>query len=154
MVQAEQLKIEALPQQDVTLPRAGQPWPSIEGAIYAGLVPGFLNEPDYHLVLLADEAPARMKWAGAVSWAQSLGAELPSRNESAFLYAFHREQFSDDEWYWTGTQYSSGDAWAQDFHDGYQDDIDKSSECRARAVRRFNASILRSFEAAQVAEAA
>jgi hypothetical protein len=54
MVQAEQLKIEALPQQDVTLPRAGQPWPGINGAIYAGLVPGFLNDPDYHLVILAD----------------------------------------------------------------------------------------------------
>jgi hypothetical protein len=89
-------------------------------------------------------------------WARGLGADLPTRNESAFLYALHRDLFETSWYYWTSTQYSSGDAWAQDFHDGNQDYLDKSCECRARAVRRFNSSILQSFEApaAQLAEAA
>ncbi|MEI8324970.1 MAG: DUF1566 domain-containing protein [Betaproteobacteria bacterium] len=62
---------------------------------------------------------------------------LPSRNESALLYATCREHIETGYLYWTSTQYSADDAWGQGFGYGYQGNDDKSYEGRARAVRRL-----------------
>jgi hypothetical protein len=62
---------------------------------------------------------------------------LPSRFESALLYATVREQIELGDWYWTSTQYSSRNAWMQDFGLGDQDNDSKSSTARAVAVRRL-----------------
>lgn len=45
----------------------------------------------------------------------------------------------DPVWYWTSTQSASGSdsAWYQGFYSGCQDDLHKSNELRARAVRRL-----------------
>lgn len=50
-----------------TIPWPGQPWPGIDGSIYAGLCPGDLASAPYHLVLLADE-PASPKQAFLGGW--------------------------------------------------------------------------------------
>ncbi len=118
------------------VPVIGQPWPGIDG-VYAGVSRGENGEPDAHLVLLNAKADSNMKWEDAVAWAKGLGdgARLPTRFESALLYAHLQDQFDTDRWHWTGTQYSSGDAWGQDFDDGDQDIHGEKFEARARAVR-------------------
>jgi hypothetical protein len=119
-------------------PAIGQPWPGIDG-IYAGVSKGEEGQPDAHLVLLAAQPGRNMKWEDAVAWAQGLGdgARLPTRFESALLYAHLQDQFDTSNWHWTGTQYSSNYAWGQYFDDGRQDNGSKKAEARARAVRRL-----------------
>ena len=63
---------------------------------------------------------------------------LPSRFESALLYAMLRDQIELGDWYWTSTQLSAGYAWMQFFRYGYQHYYRKDNTGRARAVRRLN----------------
>ena len=121
------------------LPAIGAAWPGVAG-IYAGVARGLDGEPDGHLVLL-DVVPEKdLSWAEAVKWGEGLGdgARLPTRFESALLYANLRDKLDTERWHWTGTQYSSDDAWGQDFGYGYQLNYGKDVEARARAVRRFS----------------
>lgn len=122
---------------DARIPRIGQPWPA--GGIYAGVSRGEDGEPDAHLVLLAEKPEGDLAWQAAVDWAKGLGdgARLPTRFESALLYAHLQDQFETDRWHWTGTQYSASYAWGQFFDLGNQGISAKSYEARARAVRRF-----------------
>ena len=117
----------------------GAAWGAV--GTYAGLSRGEDGQPDGHLVLL-DAVPAEeLKWADAVKWAEGLGdgARLPTRFESALLYANLRDKFDTGCWYWTGTQYSADYAWLQNFNYGNQNDNDEKYAGRARAVRRFPA---------------
>lgn len=119
-------------------PSIGQPWPGVDG-IYVGISRGEGSEPDGHLVLLNARADQRMEWDGAVQWAQGLGdgARLPTRFESALIYANARDYVDTSVWHWTGTQASSGGAWGQNFISGSQDLSNVSAEAAVRAVRRF-----------------
>lgn len=123
-----------------TLPAIGQPWPGIDG-IYAGISRGEDGEPDGHMVLLNAQPEDDMSWDAAVEWTQGLGdgARLPTRFESALLYANVRDKLDTSCWHWTGTQYSSYYAWYQYFDYGDQYYYGKKAELRARAVRRLNA---------------
>lgn len=68
---------------------------------------------------------------------------LPSRFESALLYANLRDLLETGYWHWTSTQSSAINAWYQDFDGGYQRWSSKSSKGRARAVRRvFTHSVI------------
>lgn len=120
------------------VPAIGQPWPGIDG-VYAGVSRGENGEPDSHLVLLNAKPDRDMTWDQAVEWAKSLGddARLPTRFESALLYANVQDQLDTERWHWTGTQYSSYGAWYQYFGYGGQGYRDKLFEARARAVRRL-----------------
>jgi hypothetical protein len=119
-------------------PAIRQPWPGIDG-VYAGLSRGEDGEPDAHLVLLNAMPGRGLKWADAVEWAKSLGdgARLPTRLESALLYAHLQDKVDTERWHWTGTQYSSSDAWGQTFNNGYQLNYSKKAEGLCRAVRRL-----------------
>jgi hypothetical protein len=125
-------------------PAIGQPWPG-QGGIYAGLARGEDGAPDYHLVLAIEQPAVRVKWDAGMDWAKGVEADghqdfgLPTRFESALLYANLRDQFDTSAWYWTSTQYSDDYAWNQDFDSGYQGSSDKSYEGRVRAVRRLTA---------------
>ncbi len=115
----------------------GSAWGNV--GTYAGLSRGEDGEPDGHLVLL-DAVPAKdLNWPDAKAWAEGLGdgARLPTRFESALLYANVREKLDTERWHWTGTQYSESGAWSQYFGLGSQGSGDKKYEARARAVRRF-----------------
>lgn len=128
-------------------PAIGAQWPGIEGSAYAGIARGENGKPDYHLVLLADKPSEGLNWKDALAWAEKIGANLPTRDESALLYAHLRDRF-EGGWHWTSTQSSSYDAWGQCFYYGTQHDFIKKFEGPARAVRRFGTSVLQSFEGA------
>ena len=120
------------------IPRIGEAWPGIDG-IYAGVSRGENGEPDAHLVLLNAVPDHDLNWEDAIRWASDLGdgARLPTRFESALLYANLQDKLDASRWHWTRTQYSSYSAWGQGFSSGYQGYGDKSYEFRARAVRRL-----------------
>ncbi len=109
------------------------------GGIYAGITRGEDGQPDTHLFLLSDLPASKLKWSAAVDWASGLGggASLPTRTESALLYANLKTEIDSTEWHWTGKQYSDDYAWIQTFDNGYQNNCGKSYEGRCRAVRRL-----------------
>ncbi len=77
-------------------------------------------------------------WAKAVEWAKKQGGELPSRLDLLVLWQRAPKEF-EREWYWSSEQYAGhvASAWCQSFYHGGQDYYHKSSEFRARAVRRL-----------------
>jgi hypothetical protein len=105
-----------------------------DGEKYAGLV--HEDGAWKHLILLAGNLDAAT-WDKAMAWAGEQGGALPTRFEQAILYGNLRDEFKRD-WYWSGTQFAGGDAWAwsQTFVNGYQYYDDKADKLRARAVRR------------------
>lgn len=114
------------------------PFPLAVGEIYAGLS----RDPDtgawHHLILLPAVIDKVLTWQEAIDWAKSVGGELPTRFESALLYANVRDQIDQDYWYWTATQHASEPSWAwgQYFGYGLQSHYLKVIPTRARAVRR------------------
>ena len=77
-------------------------------------------------------------WKDAMSWADSIGGDLPNRVEQSLLFATAKEEF-EEYTYWSNqsNQSESGWAWGQRFISGYQDYYHESYELRARAVRRL-----------------
>lgn len=114
------------------------PFPLADGEVYAGLSRDHDTGAWHHLVLLPAITDKDLTWQKAIDWAKSVGGELPTRFESALLYANARDQVDTGTWYWTATPHASEPSWAwhQSFYCGYQDDDRKDSHCRARAVRR------------------
>jgi hypothetical protein len=111
--------------------------------IYAGIARGPELGDDHILELLEQEPPKeRMTWEEAKAWAESVGGALPTRKESALLFANVPECF-DAAWYWTSEQYAGDEAyaWCQYFVDGHQLNDHKSDEYRARAVRRLTLTL-------------
>ena len=108
-----------------------------EGEVNAGLcvVDGKFS---HWLILLPVTIDKDLKWQEAVDWAKSVGGELPTRFESALLYANVRDQIDQDYWYWTATQHASAPSWAwsQYFDYGKQNYYRKDGHRRACAVRR------------------
>lgn len=102
-----------------------------EGEIYVGRI------NDTAVILLPGDNDDAT-WEASTKWAKSIGGNLPNRIEQAMLWANHRDQFKKD-WYWSNETHhsASGYAWYQTFYDGFQYDIRKNDELRARAVRRL-----------------
>ena len=123
------------------LPAIGQPF---QGGIFAGVSRGEDGQPDAPLILPPDRPKAKLTWADAKAWAEGLGdgARLPTRFESALLYAHLRDQMNTDDYHWTNTPYSDGVVWVQLFSYGYQYGLHKAFKLLAVAVRRFNPSTL------------
>jgi hypothetical protein len=89
-----------------------------------------------HTILLpVDESVS--SWDAGMQLAKDLGGDLPDRAEQALFYKYMPEEFQKD-WYWSNTQHAgfSYGAWFQYFGNGHQYHLGKSSECRARPVRR------------------
>ena len=123
-------------------PRIGEYWIG-QGGIYCGLARGEDGQPDSHLILSTVEPEKYMDWNAAIEWAKTVSVDghtdftLPSRFESALLYANVRDKLKTDCWHWTGTQCSESYAWGQLFYDGTQDLSLKKFDARVRLVRRF-----------------
>ena len=130
---ALQLATGALPK--VTTTASTAIGDAFAGGIYAGISCGVDGAPDKHLVLLPGEA-VDVDWEAACAFAASVGGQLPTRAEQALLYANLKDQFQP-RWYWSSEQAGPSVAWGQSFILGYQDYYDRSSEGRARAVRRL-----------------
>lgn len=111
---------------------------------FCGIVGGTANQPFAALVLLDAKPEKKLNWAAACAWGQSLGEDchIPTRDESAHLYATSRQLLDQDNWLWTSTKYDSPDsdsrAWMQYFIYGSQLDFNHSSERLCRAVRRVS----------------
>ncbi len=120
------------------IPAIGAPWPGIENSVYAGVSRGEGGAPDAHLVLLAEQ-PGALDWDSAMKLSEGRtdGARMPTRFESALLYAHVRDHFDTSKWHWTSTQYSEDYAWGQNFTNGNQYGYDKKFEGRVRLVRRL-----------------
>lgn len=90
----------------------------------------------HHLVVLDDKPANRLNWKDAITWADSLGngARLPTQLEALFAWTTSPETF-EDAWYWTSTQLSRYNAFAQDFEYGYSSWGGKHYEFRVRPVR-------------------
>lgn len=109
-----------------------------DGEHYAGLTRDHETGAWHHLVLLPATTDKDLIWQEAIDWAKSVGGELPSRFESALLYANLRDKIDRDYWYWTATTHEREPSWAwsQDFLSGGQYYYRKVDRSRARAVRR------------------
>lgn len=109
-----------------------------EGERYAGIViDSATGQPTHHLILIPQQPKTRLTWDEAIAWAASIGVELPTRQESALLYANLKPPF-EPTWYWTSEQYVgyASHAWDQYFGNGEQDENTKGYKGRVRAVRR------------------
>lgn len=115
--------------------------PLAEGEIYIGAI-GNKSGDVYHLVLLPGDND-RATHANQLEWAKSIGGDLPTKLESAMLFAHAKEEFQP-AWYWTNETFVDPDepedtnyAWVQHFDYGGQYDFHEDSHYRARAVRRL-----------------
>jgi hypothetical protein len=110
--------------------------PLAEGEVYLG---GFVdaNGDVSHTILLPGDRDGAT-WQEQMDWAKSIGGDLPNRIEQAMLYACHRDQFKKAA-YWSNTidDEVAAYAWSQDFGYGNQSCCSRSSDLRARAVRRL-----------------
>ena len=113
---------------------------------FCGIVGGTAEQPYAALILLDAKPATKLNWADACAWGQALGegCHVPTRDESAHLYATSRELLDQDNWHWTSTEYkppfSASDAWMQDFDGGLQFTNHKSSERLCSAVRLIQLS--------------
>lgn len=122
-------------------PAIGEYWPG-QGGIYIGLAVEDENYPQGHLVLCEVRNKDSLTWKAAAAWAEAQSVDshtdfrLPSRFESALIYANGQKHVDQDRWHWTGTPKGSG-ACAQYFYYGYQFTYRVGLNYCARAVRRF-----------------
>ena len=110
----------------------------LEGERYAGTIIGSITcKPTHHLILLPQQPETILTWHEAIAWAAAINVELPTRQESALLYANLKPAFESD-WYWTSEQYAgyAGGVWLQHFKDGTQYHYGKAYMGRVRAIRR------------------
>lgn len=108
-----------------------------KGEVYAGIVLGQKDEPDYHLVLMPAEAVG-ITWKNAIAWAKKEGVRLPTRRELRLLWVNAADSFAK-ECYWSGEQHAANSdfAWFQLFSNGNQDGS-TTIRLRARAVRSIS----------------
>lgn len=128
---------------DITTQQIGAPVPGLDGAIYAGIAPAEGDMPQAHLVLWINTPETRQNYEESIALAKAvdpqLDSHLPTRTESALLYATVRDQIKKDDWYWTSTYHDEDKdcAFVQYFYDGGQDDRLLGYGYRALAVSRF-----------------
>jgi len=106
-----------------------------EGEVYLGAIINPDGTGEHSILLPGDKDDGN--WKDAMDWAKALGGDLPNRVEQALMFDKSRDQFQKD-WYWSNTTHEreAGWAWSQRFGVGGQTNGSKSSELRARAVRR------------------
>ncbi|MHB1023365.1 MAG: Lcl C-terminal domain-containing protein [Acidobacteriaceae bacterium] len=100
---------------------------------------GYYSGPDGRLtrfiILLGDNDGDT--WKRQMTWALSVGGDLPNRIEHVILQAFHREKFKAAG-YWSNQLHDEDEryAWYQGFLSGGQVCDSTDDKLRARAVRR------------------
>ncbi len=128
---------------DIATQQIGAPVPGLDNAIYAGIAPAEGDIPQAHLVLWLNTPETRQNYEESISLANAVNPEtdshLPTRTESALLYATVRDQINQDCWHWTSTYYDEDKdaAFVQNFYHGGQSYDNLYFEYRALAVSRF-----------------
>ncbi len=107
------------------------------GERYAGIALDATGKPTHHVVLLPDQPAERLSWDEAMAWAESIGTNLPTHQETALLFANAIDAL-EPAWHWTCEQYAgnASDAWGQNFGIGGQYYTGKGYKGHVRAVRR------------------
>jgi hypothetical protein len=124
------------------VPQIGEYWQG-QGGIYAGMCRGLNGERDYPLILFTEITETERNWKDSLDASKEITVNgqqdfhVPTKEESALLYANLKDKFDADVWYWTSTQSSDSNAWIQSFYGGVQYDTNKSSERRCCFVRRL-----------------
>ena len=110
--------------------------PLAEGETYIGAIGD--QQGNLHHIILLPKDNDDANWTDQMAWAESLGADLPTRVELGLIWDRARDQLQK-EWYWTNEVHhaDSSYAWYQSFVNGYQFTNHKSAELRAVAVRRL-----------------
>jgi len=108
--------------------------------------------------LLGPEAPNELNWDDAITWCNSVGGELPPR--VILFLCYMNEEIKKEFWevnYWSSTEFSTSSAcwpagpcapvrrtefstssaWGQTFHNGGQNDRNKTSSLYVRAVKKL-----------------
>lgn len=145
LVQAKQAELAAMIQQLQQQPAPTRllriPAVEIElraGERYAGAVLDHEGFVTHYVILMPQRPNQRLAWPGAMAWAQSVGGDLPSRQEQSLLFANCQPHIEAD-WYWSREVHEDdGDhAWCCGFTSGqgYYRQYDKGA---AVAVRRLN----------------
>lgn len=113
------------------------------GERYAGAVLDADGNVLHHIALLPDRPEGDVNWQAAKAWAASVGGELPSRQEQALLFANCKPHLPR-RWCWASEEHAedASSAWGCYFYDGTQNDLHKSAQLCAVAVRRLNPSVL------------
>ena len=109
-----------------------------EGERYVGEILNDDGMPTHYLILLAGDKDYGT-WKDAKAWAESIGGEMPTRQEQSLMFANAKKQFKRD-WYWSCEEHQTDPsyAWFQYFGYGGQHYGHKSNDdIRARAVRRL-----------------
>lgn len=89
------------------LPTIGQP---LMGGTFVGVITD--KDGTHMAVALLDARPeSHLAWAAAMSWADSVGGQLPPRHVAALLYANAKAAFQR-KWYWTCDELPA-DTWDQ-----------------------------------------
>ena len=88
--------------------------------------------------LLGQESDKKLNWEEAISWCESVGGELPSREILLHCYMNEaiKKEFASFN-YWSSTEFNAGSAWYQNFFNGFQGYFNKNGSYYVRAVRRL-----------------
>ena len=143
-VQAKQTELAAMIQQLTQQAQQGTQI-TIEGRTielqagerYAGAALDADGNHLHHLVVV-DQTTTKLPWQDAMDWAKDFGAQLPTRQELALIFANCKPHLKP-EWHWSSETHEedASYAWACDFDGGDQGSLTlKSYEGGAVAVRR------------------
>ena len=110
----------------------------IHGGIYVGDYGG-------HYVICSPieyDLPVDVDWHQASNYCKAIGMELPTKEELNLLYELYKiapKYFPKREFhgYWSSTECTPTDVWAQFFFNGYQFEDNKASNYRARSIKRI-----------------
>ena len=88
--------------------------------------------------LLGQESDKKLNWEEAISWCESVGGELPSREILLHCYMNEaiKKEFASTN-YWSSTEDDANGAWTQNFGNGGQGNYYKNGSNYVRAVRRL-----------------
>ena len=103
-----------------------------EGGKFAGLTTR--KDGTHAAVILLPHVATELTWKKAMTWAKKLNAELPSRPVASLLFANLKSDLRP-QWHWTSEEFDASYAWLCGFGDGLTNDILKSYEGSAVAVR-------------------
>ena len=108
------------------------------GEHYAGAVLDESGHLMHHLVLMAQLPKGKLNWQAACDWAESVGGDLPNRQELSLLFANCKPHLQA-VWHWSNETHAddASYAWCCNFGYGYVYGGHKSYEGSAVAVRRF-----------------
>ena len=118
-------------------------------SLYGGTIIGLLD--DSILILASKDTETRLNWSEAIEYCSKLSSNgyqdwrLPSKDELKELYK-NKDSLDDKEafienYYWSSSEFSSTNAWKQNFNNGNQNNNNKTNANYVRAVRSTKRNI-------------